>query len=345
MSQKKFNNIKYIDFSKLEKSFFSPSSLLSELREFCLEIAAKTGYTEEESKKRVAYTVMRVIYYLQYLYKNLPIDSEELEKYSKNIAIFTDIIENEWGLIPKIMQKGIKEAVQLLNLSLNQIKPIKSSLSFQNRISLIFNSSARNKINELQESIDRNKKSIKELISAIERAESKPLHLITKYNIEEYNNIYSKSNKYFLEIFYKQSEAQKNKLSKYYIQQIFDYVEEIDPNNEEIQSLREELNLADRQKIDSSDSAMDLLDSVQYLTISEAQQRLPELSAQLIDQPAIITQDGKPVMVAFGLEQLESLMETIEIITDEEFMSDLKQGIKEAEAGDTISLEDLKSRF
>ena len=82
-----------------------------------------------------------------------------------------------------------------------------------------------------------------------------------------------------------------------------------------------------------------------YLTVSEAQQQLPELSAQLTDQPAIITQDGKPVMVAFGLEQLESLMETIEIITDEEFMSDLKQGIKEAEQGETISLEDLKSRF
>ena len=48
-------------------------------------------------------------------------------------------------------------------------------------------------------------------------------------------------------------------------------------------------------------------------------------------------------MVAFGLEQLESLMETIEIITDEEFMSDLKQGIKEAEQGETISLEDLNS--
>ena len=82
-----------------------------------------------------------------------------------------------------------------------------------------------------------------------------------------------------------------------------------------------------------------------YLTISEAQQQLPELSEQLIDQPAIITQDGKPVIVAFGLEQLESLMETIEIIADKEFMSNLKQGIKEAEIGETTSLEDLKSKF
>lgn len=38
-----------------------------------------------------------------------------------------------------------------------------------------------------------------------------------------------------------------------------------------------------------------------YLTISEAQQQLLELPDQLIDQPAIITKDGKPVMIAFGL--------------------------------------------
>ncbi len=50
-----------------------------------------------------------------------------------------------------------------------------------------------------------------------------------------------------------------------------------------------------------------------YLTIAEAQQQLSELSNQLHDEPAIITQDGKPVMITFGLEQFESLIETIEI--------------------------------
>lgn len=82
-----------------------------------------------------------------------------------------------------------------------------------------------------------------------------------------------------------------------------------------------------------------------YLTIGEAQKQLPELSRQLTEQPAIITKNGKPVMITFGVEQFESLMETIEIITDEEFMSDLKQGIKEAQKGETISLDDLKAEF
>ena len=80
-----------------------------------------------------------------------------------------------------------------------------------------------------------------------------------------------------------------------------------------------------------------------YLTIAEAQQQLSELSNQLIDEPAIITKDGKPVMITFGLEQFESLIETIEIISDKEFMKKLKQGIQEVEQGETISLEELKA--
>ena len=38
-------------------------------------------------------------------------------------------------------------------------------------------------------------------------------------------------------------------------------------------------------------------------------------------------------MITFGLEQFESLIETIEIISDREFMTELKQGIQEAEQG------------
>lgn len=82
-----------------------------------------------------------------------------------------------------------------------------------------------------------------------------------------------------------------------------------------------------------------------YLTISEAQKQLAELSNQLTDEPAIITKDGKPVMITFGLEQFESLIETIEIISDREFMTELKQGIEEADQGETISLEKLKADF
>jgi PHD/YefM family antitoxin component YafN of YafNO toxin-antitoxin module len=82
-----------------------------------------------------------------------------------------------------------------------------------------------------------------------------------------------------------------------------------------------------------------------YLTISEAQEQLPQLPDELTTEPAIITKDGKPVIIALGLLQFESLLETIEILSDSEFMGNLKAGIQEAEVGETISLESLKTEL
>ena len=40
-----------------------------------------------------------------------------------------------------------------------------------------------------------------------------------------------------------------------------------------------------------------------YLTITEAQQQLPDLAADLTCEPAIITKEGKPVMIAIICQQ------------------------------------------
>jgi PHD/YefM family antitoxin component YafN of YafNO toxin-antitoxin module len=82
-----------------------------------------------------------------------------------------------------------------------------------------------------------------------------------------------------------------------------------------------------------------------YLTIKEAQQQLPELSDKLTVEPAIITKDGKPVIIAMSLQQFESLLETVEILSDQEFVAQLRQGIRQADAGETISLEQLKAEL
>jgi antitoxin YefM len=81
--------------------------------------------------------------------------------------------------------------------------------------------------------------------------------------------------------------------------------------------------------------------TINYLTITEAQQQLPDLSHNL-KEPAIITQDGKPVIVALSMDQFASLVETMEILSDQEFMSELREGIRQADLGQTISLESLK---
>jgi PHD/YefM family antitoxin component YafN of YafNO toxin-antitoxin module len=81
-----------------------------------------------------------------------------------------------------------------------------------------------------------------------------------------------------------------------------------------------------------------------YLTVAEAQEQLPTLSKKLRD-PAIITQDGKPVIVALSMQQFASLVETMEILSDREFMADLREGIRQADLGQTVNLEALKLDF
>ena len=76
-----------------------------------------------------------------------------------------------------------------------------------------------------------------------------------------------------------------------------------------------------------------------YVTVTEAQQQLPELSNELADEPTIITKDGKPAIVVLGFEQFESLLETMEILSDRKFMEQLREGIHQANTGKTIKLE------
>jgi antitoxin YefM len=78
------------------------------------------------------------------------------------------------------------------------------------------------------------------------------------------------------------------------------------------------------------------------LTIAQAQQQLPNLSSELTDEPIIITQDGIPVIAALSYEHLTSLLETLDILTDSEFIQKLRQSILQAEQGQTISWETAK---
>jgi antitoxin YefM len=82
-----------------------------------------------------------------------------------------------------------------------------------------------------------------------------------------------------------------------------------------------------------------------YLTVTQAQQQLPELPNELVEEPIVITQQGEPVMIAMSLEQFESLVETLEILSDREFMTEVREGIRQAEVGQTISLDDLKAEL
>jgi antitoxin YefM len=82
-----------------------------------------------------------------------------------------------------------------------------------------------------------------------------------------------------------------------------------------------------------------------YLTITEARKNLLNLPEELRDEPIIITNQGKPVMVTISYEQMESLWETLSILEDKEFSSQLSASIQQDKAGESISWDDAKEKL
>jgi antitoxin YefM len=78
------------------------------------------------------------------------------------------------------------------------------------------------------------------------------------------------------------------------------------------------------------------------LTIAQAQEQLPTLSVSISEEPVIITQDGVPVIAALSYVHLTELMETLEILSDNEFVGQLRQSLVQAEQGNTIKWEVAK---
>ncbi|MEO1430894.1 MAG: type II toxin-antitoxin system Phd/YefM family antitoxin [Cyanobacteria bacterium J06633_8] len=82
-----------------------------------------------------------------------------------------------------------------------------------------------------------------------------------------------------------------------------------------------------------------------YLTITEARQQLLNLPDDLKDDAVIITRHGKPVMAALSFEKFESMMETLAILSDKKFSTQLKKSIQQAETGETIAWEEAKAKL
>lgn len=81
------------------------------------------------------------------------------------------------------------------------------------------------------------------------------------------------------------------------------------------------------------------------LTVSQAQEQLPRLSQTIKNQPAIITEDGSPTMIVFGINDFLSYFETAEIMADTEFLEHLQAGIYQAEKEEYFDLADVEAEL
>jgi antitoxin YefM len=87
----------------------------------------------------------------------------------------------------------------------------------------------------------------------------------------------------------------------------------------------------------------------QSLSMSEAREqltRLPERLAEAPETDAItITRHGEPVLAVLPYDFYESIMETLEIMSDPDELSAVRAGLQDLVEGRTISLAEAKRRL
>ena len=85
------------------------------------------------------------------------------------------------------------------------------------------------------------------------------------------------------------------------------------------------------------------------MTITKARAQLMGIPKRLTrskePKTLAITQHGKPVLAVLPWEFYESLVETMEVLADEELMKSLRKGLKDIQEGRTHSHEEVKRRL
>ncbi len=77
--------------------------------------------------------------------------------------------------------------------------------------------------------------------------------------------------------------------------------------------------------------------------LSEAKTHLAKLltDVEALGEEVVITRSGRPVGVLLSLTDYEGLIETLEILADQDLAKSIEQGLAEAEAGNVLKHEDV----
>ncbi len=82
-------------------------------------------------------------------------------------------------------------------------------------------------------------------------------------------------------------------------------------------------------------------------SISEIREQITHLPEYFEQKPEMITvtRHGKPIMAILPWALYESIMETLEVLGDDELMAAFRQGVKDIEAGRIKSWEDVEKEL
>lgn len=74
---------------------------------------------------------------------------------------------------------------------------------------------------------------------------------------------------------------------------------------------------------------------MKILPLSEVKAKLSEIvdDVQARDERVVITRKGKPAAILMSHDDMESWEATVEIMSDPEFMADIRRGVRELEQG------------
>jgi PHD/YefM family antitoxin component YafN of YafNO toxin-antitoxin module len=82
---------------------------------------------------------------------------------------------------------------------------------------------------------------------------------------------------------------------------------------------------------------------LKQMSISETRKRITSLEDELsFDDTISVTNHGKEIFALLRWDTYESIAETLEIISDEELMNDLRIGIQQFKDNELIDFDDFK---
>ncbi len=92
---------------------------------------------------------------------------------------------------------------------------------------------------------------------------------------------------------------------------------------------------------------MTMIRETKELTTVDARRKLTKLPEELGAEAATVavTRRGKPVLAIMTWEDYQAILETLEILSDDESVEQLRRSIKEVKEGKTIPWEKAKVRL
>ena len=92
---------------------------------------------------------------------------------------------------------------------------------------------------------------------------------------------------------------------------------------------------------------MNPLRGTEEITMVDARRELTKLPEKLEARPATVavTRRGKPVLAIMTWEDYEAILETLEILSDNEAVEQLRRSIQEVKEGKTVPWEEARARL